>query len=154
MNCNEIEQHLADYLGGELAPSAVETFDAHLKVCDTCRREVESLGGTLDALHRLPAPPVEMPIHAPWRASRPQPLAYAATLLIGLGVGWWIRPVIVAPPGTRSHLVADHHESAPAGAPRALADAVLATYTGRDGSSPFTRNTVRLVRALSTSPRY
>ncbi len=154
MNCNEIEQQLADYLGGELEASAVEIFDAHLSTCDPCRREVASLYETIDALNHLDAPPAGASIRTRWRIGKFQPLAYAATLLIGLGVGWWIRPVVVRQLPTVIHPVSDDGKAPPAGARRDWADAVLAAYTGRPVSTPFARNTVKLVRALSASPRY
>ena len=152
MNCNEIEQQLADYLGGELEASAVEAVDAHLAACETCRREVASLGHTLDALNRLDAPVVATSTRARSRIGKLQPFAYAATLLIGLGVGWWIKSVDIQTRTTVIRTGSDDGDSP--SADRDWADAVLAAYTGRSVSTPFARNTVKLVRALSASPRY
>lgn len=157
MNCNYIEQQLADYLGGELEASAVEAFDSHLAVCETCRREVVSLGDTLNALNQLEPPPPGVSIHTRRRIGKLQPLAYAATLLIGLGIGWWIRPVDARTPSIVTRPVSTEPESPAGGTPSAdrdWADAVLAAYTGRAVSTTFARNTVKLVRALSASPRY
>jgi anti-sigma factor RsiW len=47
MTCDEIKERLIDFLYGELSPADRAAFEAHLVGCDGCRREVESLGGTL-----------------------------------------------------------------------------------------------------------
>lgn len=98
MNCNEIEERLADYLGGELGGEERVRFEEHLAVCLTCRREAESLGGTLETLRDLP--PVD-PAEANRRASvleirrRPaglrgivwRALPYAACVVVGVCAG-------------------------------------------------------------------
>lgn len=112
MNCEQAREMLADYLGDELNVPDRETFEQHLADCDPCRQEVESLAGAVQALRSL-APPGEAEVTgtgttesaprlaAPGRtASRPlgaflRPLAYAAVLAIGVGIGWTAKP---APP--------------------------------------------------------
>jgi anti-sigma factor RsiW len=48
--------HMSDYLDGELASGALQRLERHVSECDECRRLLAGLRGTLDALHRLPAP--------------------------------------------------------------------------------------------------
>jgi len=152
MKCNEIEQQLAEYLGGELEASVVEAIDAHLAGCGECRREVGSLHETLDALHRLDSRPAAAMGRGRRRQPAFQPLAYAATLLIGLGVGWWIKSMDVASPPSLVLPVSGGRDYAPPGVPGAWTGAEWAKYTNRSASTPFARNTVKLVRALSTWP--
>lgn len=38
MTCRELIDFLMHYLDGELAPEQRSVFDAHLAVCDACRR--------------------------------------------------------------------------------------------------------------------
>jgi anti-sigma factor RsiW len=96
---------LADYLGDELGAGDRETFEAHLAVCENCRVEVEALQAALNALRELgPAPAVapspaagHLPIvRLGLRRLVLRPLAYAATLLIGVGLGWMARPSLEA----------------------------------------------------------
>jgi hypothetical protein len=47
MTCAELKEQTIDFLYGELDEEARRGFDLHLATCDDCRREVESLGGTL-----------------------------------------------------------------------------------------------------------
>jgi hypothetical protein len=47
MTCAELKEQTIDFLYGELDEEARRGFDLHLASCDGCRREVESLGGTL-----------------------------------------------------------------------------------------------------------
>ena len=47
MTCAELKEQTIDFLYGELDQEARRGFDLHLSSCEDCRREVESLGGTL-----------------------------------------------------------------------------------------------------------
>jgi hypothetical protein len=47
MTCDEIKERLIDFLYRELPAQEHTAFEAHVAGCDACRREVESLGGTL-----------------------------------------------------------------------------------------------------------
>ena len=53
MNCIELNERLADYLGGELDPVEAEAVDAHLAGCAACRAEVANHRQTLSALGML-----------------------------------------------------------------------------------------------------
>jgi anti-sigma factor RsiW len=97
MDRDKFEDMLADYLGNELSPNDRRTFEEHLAKSPADRAEVESLQRTLDDLRELPPPPSG---YAPSpRPSTPRiirclyrPLAYAALLLIGIGIGWLAKP--------------------------------------------------------------
>lgn len=44
MNCEQFEEHVADYLSGSLSAPAAAEFEAHLALCDACRAEARNLG--------------------------------------------------------------------------------------------------------------
>ena len=100
MDRNKFEDLLADYLGDELGPEDRRAFEEHLATSDTDRVEVESLLETLRCLRELPPPAATPPSSPPIEWVGPpvivrylyRPLAYAAVLLIGIGIGWFARP--------------------------------------------------------------
>jgi anti-sigma factor RsiW len=47
---------MSDYLDGELATRARRRMERHLSECEECRRLLQGLRRTLDALHRLASP--------------------------------------------------------------------------------------------------
>jgi len=55
MRCEEIHAHLADHLAGTLLPDVAEQVADHLRECQTCTAEVESLQETWQLLGTLPA---------------------------------------------------------------------------------------------------
>ena len=149
MNCEQIRELLPDYLGQELDPAGRETVERHLAACETCRSETESLLGALRALRQLEPPPA-MPAtgSGPVRQTSVlrlrrfllQPLAYAATLLIGVGIGWLARP---AP------------QTSALGRTEAVQPLVIALAPGSGVSSqdltPFVRNALTLSAAFTRS---
>jgi anti-sigma factor RsiW len=46
---------MSDYLDGDLGAGERGRMERHLGECDKCRRLLEGLRRTVDALHRLPA---------------------------------------------------------------------------------------------------
>ena len=107
MECKDVQEMLADYLGDELDSSFRNAFDSHLAICQQCRSEVESLQRTVQSLKQLPV------LAAPnsWDASLsrskthiPFPrryvmrlLTYAAMLVFGVGIGWFGNPILSNP---------------------------------------------------------
>ncbi len=104
MDRDTFQDRLADYLGDELSRQDRLAFEEYLASADTDRAEVESLQAALHSLRQLPPAPVSDSGGA-WR-SRPawgvralyRPLAYAAMLLIGVGIGWFAKPMPAAEP--------------------------------------------------------
>ncbi len=144
MNCERVGEMMADYLGDELSADDRVLFDEHLSACDACSREIDELMETLDVLRHgadVPTLSVARRRHAVgWL----QPFAYAAVLLVGLGIGWTIKP---APPSAPA-------ESAPAervDSPRLHPGWIEGALAASDHSAPrrvFARNAVRLMRAF------
>lgn len=106
MECKHVQEMLADYLGEELNSSCRVAFESHLATCPQCQREVESLQTTLGCLEQLAGPPAMMADSSDTSPSGRQrripalrryalrSLAYAATLAIGVGIGWFAKPPI------------------------------------------------------------
>ncbi|MCK4302701.1 MAG: zf-HC2 domain-containing protein [Candidatus Eisenbacteria sp.] len=80
MGCTERQQQIQDYLTGDLSPSAQEDLTAHMKVCSSCRRDLEAYRMVLAALPSLPDPSVPVglseqviaAVHALRAARRPE----------------------------------------------------------------------------------
>lgn len=47
MTCREFATFIADYLAGEVADATRRAFDAHLEVCENCRRYLASYEETV-----------------------------------------------------------------------------------------------------------
>ena len=104
MDRKRFEDMLADYLGNELSPQDRRAFEEHLAHSAEDRAEVEALQAAVRCLSELPPPPVAAasppePSARARRLPRPRvvryvlrPLAYAAVLLAGVGIGWFARP--------------------------------------------------------------
>ena len=58
MNCAQIEDLTADYLGNELGSEQRDQFEAHLRSCDACRARISEFQETLEELNRLAAVPL------------------------------------------------------------------------------------------------
>ena len=107
MNCRTVQSRLARYLDGELTGSEHSEIEKHLRSCDPCRQEYESLGAVDVFLGALPQPP-EVPagfaervlaraarrperrFPIPWFREVMSPamsLAAAAMLVLGIGLG-------------------------------------------------------------------
>ena len=52
--CQKTEEMLSAYLDGRLISAERDAVKYHLRTCNDCRRELDSLETTLDLLHRLP----------------------------------------------------------------------------------------------------
>ena len=116
MNCHELDDTLAEYLEGELAPAQTEALLAHLEQCPACRAEFEAyqrqeeqlgryfklrLGGALEA-RVVQSVQDDLPEEA--LAARPAWRAWAlrgvaALLFAALGLGAWTFYLSVVPRG-------------------------------------------------------
>lgn len=145
MNCDQMQEQLADYLGNELDAPQRESCDEHLASCGDCRREVAALTDTIQKLDRLEAPPVRIGDTRPNPLGRLQPLAYAAVLMIGLCLGWWVKPMQQAPFDASGG--SNQVQQRPSGIHDAWIDAAMASSGG--DAKPFARNALRLARAFA-----
>ena len=108
MDRNKFADMLADYLGDELTPGDRRAFEEHLAASAADQAEAESLQAALGSLRQLPPPPVATGSGpaSPGEGHRPRPpaivryvyrpLAYAALLAIGIGIGWLAKPAGVS----------------------------------------------------------
>jgi hypothetical protein len=94
------EGTLHAYLDGELAPVERERVDTHLKGCPACQARLAEERAILERASRLlgmatpperAMPPLTQLRQPPlmWRLRRP--LAWAATLILAVGLGWFAR---------------------------------------------------------------
>lgn len=125
------EGTLHAYLDGELAPVERERVDTHLKGCPACQARLAEERAIIERASRLlgmAAPPERaMPplaqLRRPpviWRLRRP--LAWAATLILAVGLGWYVRGTFsgrAAPQREAQDEVATRQAAAPSG-PQAL----------------------------------
>jgi len=115
------------YLDGELTPVERERVDAHLRTCPACLARLDEERSLIERSSRLlgrAVPPERtlLPLQElrqprlTWRLRRP--LAWAATIVLAVGVGWYARGSME--PGTVADRVQLRDET-PAPAPAALA---------------------------------
>src|SRR5579862_910681 len=50
MNCDQVKEHIADYLAGTLDPAAAEELDEHFARCSACKQETAALSETWEML--------------------------------------------------------------------------------------------------------
>ena len=110
MNCNDIKNLLADYLGDELEAMQRTQFESHLSTCASCRVEVAGLRQVQSELTDAPDISIEQADQRSRcleiRRRRAWPmrtvfvgLRYAAMLAFGLGLGWQLKPAAEPLPG-------------------------------------------------------
>jgi hypothetical protein len=98
------EGTLHAYLDGELAPVERERVDTHLKGCPACQARLAEERAIIERASRLlgmatpperAMPPLSQLRRPPviWRLRRP--LAWAATLILAVGLGWYARDRVV-----------------------------------------------------------
>lgn len=103
MNCRELQEWLADYLGDELDETQRQEAERHLASCPACRTEVESLRQTQSELDRLDTIPLDAAVErtARLKVVRTRPalvrlvaatLRAAALLILGVFIGWYAAP--------------------------------------------------------------
>jgi hypothetical protein len=97
------------YLDGELAPVEIEQLESHLAGCSGCRARLDEERALIERAARLlgvavppgpdhAAPPLHQlrPPRPVWRRLR-VPLAWAATVVLALGLGWYGGSLRMAP---------------------------------------------------------
>jgi len=123
-------------LDGEIRAAELPAIEAHLRSCATCVARLEEARSFRDEAERLvgeielPAP--ELPIQATGVAARPlpprrvhlRPLAYAATLLAALGLGYGARGWLGSSGGGATTTAADLAAAPVAPSESSLADMV------------------------------
>ncbi|HUO29764.1 MAG TPA: zf-HC2 domain-containing protein [Bryobacteraceae bacterium] len=116
MTCDQVKEHIADYLAGALGPAEAEELNEHFAHCAACKQEAETLAATWEALGLLEQ---EQPSEAlrprfyesleayrqGLQAAKPEPVRHrffdwrlrgfqlgwsAALLIVGLIVGQWL----------------------------------------------------------------
>ncbi len=108
MNCNDIKDLLADYLGDELESAERMQFESHLTTCAPCRAEVAGLRQVQSELQDTPDISIEQAdqrsrcLEVRRRRAWPMRTAlvglrYAAMLAFGVGLGWQLNPASEQP---------------------------------------------------------
>ena len=52
--CKKVQGMLSPYIDGWLTSLETERTESHIEGCEACRRELESLGATVNLIHRVP----------------------------------------------------------------------------------------------------
>ena len=104
------EGTLHSYLDGELSPAEVVELERHLSVCAPCRAqlaearsfltEADDLVVALDVAASSSKAPVAIRALRPWRP-RLTSLAWAATIVLAVGLGYSLRPQLDETTGAR-----------------------------------------------------
>ncbi len=108
MNCNNIKNLLADYLGDELESAERTQFESHLSTCASCRAEVAELREVQSVLQDAPDISIEQAdqrsrcLEIRRRPAWPMRtvfagLRYAAMLAFGVSLGWQLKPAAEQP---------------------------------------------------------
>ena len=99
MNCRDIDNLMADYLGGEMSEATLGAFREHLLACETCREQAQGLEETVLSLRELDTVSSEAASDRTRSLivirRRPVVLRIVATTLkaaamiaLGVGIGW------------------------------------------------------------------
>ena len=181
MNCEQVQERMADYLGSELGAAGMKEVELHAESCAACGREIASLRATMRVLGSLGGLEEKATVGAVGGASAGavgeasagvvsgategvvggasagairvgvfRPLAYAAVLLIGLGIGWFAGSAGVGEQSVMPIEVIDRDASS-GGINESWIEAYFAEAGGMGSADPIARNAVRLVRSLSSS---
>ncbi len=156
MNCKNIKNLLADYLGDELESAQRIQFESHLSTCAPCRAEVAGLRQVQSELTDAPDISIELADQRSRcleiRRRRAWPmrtvfagLRYAAMLAFGLGLGWQLKPAAEQPyaEDTHTNIPPDHIVATTAVHPAWIEAAAKSSA----GQSSFARS----LAALSTA---
>lgn len=113
MNCEELRQHIADYVAGSLPAQEREALQAHAAGCSDCREELAAIEETWRQLGRIPSiTPNASAMHGrfdgllvrhpdqsgrQWQRIVLASLAAAALLVVGIGIGRRFPPSVRPP---------------------------------------------------------
>jgi anti-sigma factor RsiW len=143
MNCREVKELLADYLGDELGPAQRHGIREHLAACALCREDIAGLSGVLTELKQVPDVSADQAVALTrglggGRAESARPgrwrlaaVRYAAVLMLGIGLGFLLRSHWAGGTGPR-----------PAALQSGAGSAVLASLAG-GGRHPCWLNAAR-----------
>jgi len=100
--CQKIQGMLSEYIDSKLNKADKGIVEAHLEVCDTCSRELESLRITVQLLHSVPEVSVPRPftvavprresVFVPSGLSLPRPVTTPAAIALRPTSLRWLRP--------------------------------------------------------------
>lgn len=107
--CDALVESLPAYLYGDLSDPERQAVADHLRACEACRQSLEEFQGVREALDEIPIPAMPstgdlaarvMARARPKRVRRPAwaPLARAALILLGIGLGIAITQVLIPRP--------------------------------------------------------
>lgn len=111
MNCERVQELLADYLGGEASAADRAELEAHIASCTACRAEVVGLSATVGVMRTLDTVPLEVAAARTHglRVVRVRPVAVrlvfgalrtAAMIAVGMVLGWYLGIGVPAPADT------------------------------------------------------
>lgn len=154
------EGTLHSYLDGELTPAEVTELERHLSICAPCRAqlaearsfmtEADGLVVALDVPH-APTKPFVAPMAPPRWRPRLTTLAWAATIVIAVGLGYSLRPRFETAFGTK--VVASPAETPVATAPASPAPMIAQAPGAPHQSAKATGETVPSTTRSATEPR-
>lgn len=87
IQCREIEDLLADALGGELTQAGRAEFDAHIATCSACQEEFRRSQEALEIMRSLPGP-MDAQVREFGRAWTIDPAQVSAAMVHGKGGRW------------------------------------------------------------------
>jgi len=100
--CQKIQGMLSEYIDSKLNKADKGIVEAHLEVCDTCSRELESLRMTVQLLHSVPEISVPRPftvavprresVFVPSGLGLPRPVTAPATIALRPTSLRWLHP--------------------------------------------------------------
>jgi hypothetical protein len=141
------EGTLHAYLDGELPPVERERVDTHLKGCPACQARLAEERALIERASRLlgmatpperTMPPLEQ-LRQPrltWRLRRP--LAWAATVILAVGLGWYVRGSFATRATSTATAEQDTRRAEPVAAPTTPAATPPAALS--DAAAPLARD--------------
>ncbi len=92
MNCEQLEEHMADYLAGSLEAARAGEFEAHLAECAACRNQAAELRQVWAGLGLIPAAQPSRALRTGFYQSLDAYRQGIAAAHPAPHTGWWARP--------------------------------------------------------------